>query len=154
MNFTRQEFNTFTLEVVGESPPEKYGISKGKSLEEYLEEADRVHSIALLKALLDEWRPVRSTDAFEIERQPFEERQDKILSIEQNLGPEYEHGRSLVRTEFTGEYLEQQQELLYSGIRENPTLAIGVAKELVDSCAQTILLKRDVFYEKNLDSSS
>ena len=53
LNFTTAEFDSFTARVVGIPLCRNYGLSKGKSLGRYLDEASDVEAAKLCKALLD-----------------------------------------------------------------------------------------------------
>ena len=44
-----------------------------------------------------------------------------------------------LKDEFSSEYMSQQMELMLSLRSSNPTQAIGLAKELIESCCKTIL---------------
>lgn len=53
LNFTTADFDSFTARVVGVPLCQKYGLSKGKSLGRFLDEASDSDSVKLCKALLD-----------------------------------------------------------------------------------------------------
>ena len=142
LNFSNHEFALFTEGVVGVSIQEHYGLSKGKSLERYLQEADREDSIKLLNALMGEW------EVREREKAPawMQSIADKCWQILKELGPvnptfrtqhEYLESRG-----FTSEYLSEQREVLMRNVQDDPTTAIGLAKELVESCCHSILEAR------------
>lgn len=52
---------------------------------------------------------------------------------------------------FTSEYLSQQLQILTSNITTNPTLVIGTAKELIESCCNTILEQHGEELNRNDD---
>ena len=56
-----------------------------------------------------------------------------------------------IKEKFNSEYITNQIELMLSMQKENPTEAIGKAKELVESCCKTILDKLGETYKKNDD---
>lgn len=140
LQFTNETFAAFTKEIVGFSIQDKYQLSKGKSLEKYLEEAPRSGSIRLLEALIDEWESLDSpfgVDMEEIElgklcRNKLRELKDKLRGAGIN-------DEAITASGFTSDYIEKQRSALYENIGENPTLAIGQAKEFVESCCITIL---------------
>lgn len=135
-------FNEFTEEIVGLRLGDKYQLSKGKSLECYLAEAPRADAIKLLEALMKEWLLTSpntiSDEEFELSTRCFEQ----LNNLKANLIPVELRGDSLVEAGFSSEYLDNQRELLTDGVRNNPTLAIGISKEMVESCARTILVER------------
>ena len=56
-----------------------------------------------------------------------------------------------LQEKFTSEYLSKQIELMLKMQTENPTDAIGKAKELIESCCKTILDDLNVVWDKNWD---
>lgn len=79
-------------------------------------------------------------------------------------GFDYRHGRIVpmagvhtvaqvkaVAVEFDAEHLAQQVKRMEENIEVDPTLAIGSAKELVETCCKTILEQRGLQADKNLD---
>ncbi len=147
LDFSDHEFALFTKRIVGVSIQERYGLSKGKSLKQYLYEADREDSIKLLNALMDEWE-VREREEAPALMQSIADKCWRILKELKELGPvnatfrtRYEY---LDSRGFTSEYLSKQREVLMRNIQDDPTMAIGLAKELVESCCHSILEARAV----------
>lgn len=58
-----------------------------------------------------------------------------------------------LQEKFSSEYLSKQIELMLRMQNENPTDAIGKAKELIESCCKTILDNKGVTWDKNWDMS-
>lgn len=56
-----------------------------------------------------------------------------------------------LKEKFSSEYLSKQIELMLKMQNENPTDAIGKAKELIESCCKTILDNKGVKWDKNWD---
>ena len=56
-----------------------------------------------------------------------------------------------LQEKFTSEYLSKQIELMLRMQTENPTDAIGKAKELIESCCKTILENEKIAWDKNWD---
>ncbi len=54
-----------------------------------------------------------------------------------------------MKQSFTSDYMQKQIEQMYKAIDNNPTDAIGKAKELVESCCKTILEEKNVNIEAN-----
>ena len=53
LNFSNQSFNDFTLKTIGLKLVEYYGLSKGKSLQYFVDEAQESYVIKLFIALFD-----------------------------------------------------------------------------------------------------
>lgn len=56
-----------------------------------------------------------------------------------------------IKAKFSSEYLSQQIDLMVSMQANNPTDAIGKAKELIESCCKTILDEMGIDWDKNDD---
>lgn len=56
-----------------------------------------------------------------------------------------------LKKQFSSAYLSSQIDLMLKMQSENPTEAIGKAKELVESCCKTILDENEIKWEKNWD---
>ena len=73
---------------------------------------------------------------------------DKCWQILKELGPVNATFRTqheyLESCGFTSEYLSKQREVLMRNVQDDPTTAIGLAKELVESCCHSILEARAI----------
>lgn len=58
-----------------------------------------------------------------------------------------------LQEKFSSQYLSKQIELMLKMQSENPTDAIGKAKELIERCCKTILDNKGVAWDKNWDMS-
>lgn len=147
LNFNSEQFSQFTKEITGVDLQERYGMSKGKSLEAFLADAPRNLSIPLLQGLMKEWDRTRRADAddkgIELADLCWQQLNKLIASL--NDGDIGEH---LKKRGFTSEYLEEQRRLLWGKLSEHPTASIGIAKELIESCCVTILDQRSAPYTK------
>lgn len=150
LDFSSSSFDAFTHEIVGIGLQEEYGLSKGKSLEAYLEKGPRSGALRLLEALLDEWSHTRSSHATTEEEELAGRCREQLASLRAGTLFESEH-EHLELQGFTSEYLDAQRELLRQSVQDNPTTAIGIAKELVESCCATILQSRGVPFAKEDD---
>jgi hypothetical protein len=56
-----------------------------------------------------------------------------------------------LKKKFSSEYLSAQIDLMLKMQSENPTEAIGKAKELIESCCKTILDENEIEWDKNWD---
>lgn len=68
------------------------------------------------------------------------------------------NGRSISRARTVADaldagWMQKEIERLENGVDRDPALAIGTAKDLVESCCKTILSKRGIEVPKNLDMS-
>lgn len=65
-----------------------------------------------------------------------------------NFLDEYTHK---IKEKFDSEYINQQVNFMMSMINENPNFAIGKSKELLESCAKTILDEWTVQYDSKIE---
>ena len=72
---------------------------------------------------------------------------DRILNITTPLAV----NAAELKEKFSSEYLSKKIELMLKMQNENPTDAIGKAKELIESCCKTILDNKGVKWDKNWD---
>jgi len=56
-----------------------------------------------------------------------------------------------LKNKFSSEYIDSQVNLMLENIESNPNVAIGKSKELLESCAKTILDELNVSYDKKLE---
>lgn len=56
-----------------------------------------------------------------------------------------------VRDKFSSQYIDAQVDIMMKCIESNPNVAIGKAKELIESCAKTILIEVNNRYDKDAD---
>ena len=83
----------------------------------------------------------------EYEVNMFSRLEDNILNVTTPLAPNAVE----LQEKFSSEYLSKQIELMLKMQSENPTDAIGKAKELIESCCKTILNSRKIAWDKNWD---
>lgn len=57
----------------------------------------------------------------------------------------------VIKEKFNSEYIDSQVSLMLENINSNPNIAIGKAKELLESCAKTILEELEVEYDEKLE---
>lgn len=154
LNFSTSDFDFFTMESIGVSLCEKYQLSKGKSLLAYISEAPEMNTIKLLRDLLNYYEIHYE---HEIEEKGEYSRAYKkcraiMDSILQKTVPMSVNAATL-KDRFSSEYLSSQIDLMLSMQSDNPTEAIGKAKELIESCCKTILDEKHTIWEKNWDVS-
>ena len=146
LDFSTADFNTFTFQSIGVPLCQKYGLSKGRSLVAYINETDYGNKIRLLSDLVRHYElsPMKESD----------EEHDKAHAIAYTkcraiLNRVLEHADVIdvaenLKTEFSSEYISAQIDLMLKMKDENPTEAIGKAKELIESCCKTILGKEGI----------
>lgn len=166
LNFSTDDFNVFTMESVGVALCQKYGLSKGKSLTAFIGEANEADTIKLLSDLLSyyelhytkEYTPSEKNEEYGYSWYNEEYARlyakcktylSRINPLENPLAPNAE----ALKDKFSSEYLSKQIELMLKMQSENPTSAIGQAKELIESCCKTILDGIGVAWDKNWDMS-
>lgn len=166
LNFSKNTFDIFTMESVGVALCDKYNMSKGKSLAAYVNEAADEDVVTLFNDLLsyyekhykNEFTPETDEEAFGYCQYSTEyaglykkcrEYMDRILNISTPLAT----NAAELQEKFSSEYLSKQIELMLRMQNENPTDAIGQAKELIESCCKTILDGIGVAWDKNWDIS-
>ncbi len=164
LDFTTNDFDVFTMESIGVALCSKYNMSKGKSLAAYVNEAPDESVEKLLKDLLayyeenfeQEFTEEANEDLFGYSRYNAEYARlykkcrsyvDRILNVTTPLAPNAVE----LQEKFSSEYLSKQIELMLKMQSENPTDAIGKAKELIESCCKTILDNKGVAWDKNWD---
>jgi len=152
LNFSTNDFDVFTLKSVGIPLCEKYKQSKGKSLMAYISEASEDDTIKLLKDLLDYYEvhyvyEIENGDEYS---KLYVQSKHIIDHILFNKNPLASFGKEL-KEKFSSTYLSTQIDLMLRMQNENPTEAIGKAKELVESCCKTILDENGIEWDKNWD---
>ena len=152
LDFSTASFDSFTKDSVGIALCEKYQRSKGQSLYAFLNEADETSVIRLL------------TDLFEHYEFRYEEEiagTDQYARLYKKCKPVYERIKALknipaigidnIKEKFSSEYITIQIDLMVKMQSENPTEAIGKAKELIESCCRTILEQESIEVNKTWD---
>lgn len=157
LNFSRANFDTFTMDSTGVALCAKYKLSMGKSLNAYIQEASGDEAYKLLSDLLNYYE----TDYFSFEAETHEKdffdtsdgayralyfNCKDIIEKYNKSEPNEEIAKS-VDEAFSSEYISQQIKLMLSTQETYPAEAIGKAKELLESCCRTILKERNVQIE-------
>ncbi|WP_296137167.1 abortive infection family protein [uncultured Corynebacterium sp.] len=148
LDFSTADFDRFTFSIVGIELTQQFNCSKGKSLQAYVESADRSDSIRLLRALMKEWERARRANASQTSLNLAElcyKNLDEISAQNNAKGID----ERLTVTGFTSDYLTEQRALLWEKAKTHPTATIGIAKELIESCCKTILEEHQVHYSKD-----
>lgn len=152
------------MESVGVPLCEKYRLSKGKSLNAFIHEADGYYVDKLLFDLLRYYEV--SYGNFERETVP-----DEFGNVQLDCGVDYSvtykkckaiaekenpqqyavQAANIIKAAFSSDYITDQMNLMLSMQEENPTEAIGKAKELIESCCKAILEANGQQWDKNWD---
>lgn len=158
LNFSTNEFDTFTMESVGIPLCEKYQLSKGKSLISFVQDEHHGENekIKLLVDLFDYYEEyykneydIFSQDDYSVYGFQYDKKYDdlhekckKIVNRIKNIEDiNYKKAEEL-KGMFTSDFLSKQIDLMLKLQEESPSDAIGKAKELIESCCKTILRKR------------
>lgn len=155
LDFSTPDFDAFTMNSIGVALCQKYGLSKGKSLISYTDEAGENEIIKLCTDLLQYYETLYPNYANEIENNKeianlygrCKSTIARINSVNTLIAPSIHN----LKEKFSSEYISAQIELMIKMQSENPTEAIGKAKELIESCCKTILEDKDVTVDKNWD---
>lgn len=146
LEFSTYDFDNFTEESMGIPLCEKYGLSKGKSLNKFIKEGDNSKVVRLLDDLLKYYR-VRFASEIESNEKSYSgatyqslyNECRKIIDREINLNLTFSNASRELKAKFSTEYMSQQIDLMVIMCNENPTEAIGKSKELIESCCKTII---------------
>lgn len=146
LDFSSSDFDDFTKEVVGFRLTEYYGLSKGKSLVAFTEEGKESDIVKLFVALFDYYV---SNSTYDKEKNgiAYQKITDIIKRIRSGIVTINEFAKEL-ECQFSSEYMSAQISIMMKMTKENPTEAIGKAKELIESCCKTILEERNMLLSK------
>jgi hypothetical protein len=152
LDFSTDRFDDFTKNVVGVALCARYGLSKGKSLEQFVKDGTEQDVIKLFNALVDhnESLPehVRKVKGIDVNNNTYLKCKDILRKVSTESSILIEHAEEL-KKKFSSDYLNQEIDLMYKMQKDNPTEAIGKAKELIESCCETILEKRGITPDKD-----
>lgn len=171
LDFSTNDFDTFTMESVGVAVCSKYKMSKGKSLLAYIESAKDSETDKLLHDLFDYYEAHYESEynkGFHSDDEPsfsypyhppynedYRRLYAKCKEIAGRVFPKRPVSLASIadnlKEQFSSEYLNAQINTMLSMTESNPTEAIGKAKELIESCCKTILDSREIVWDKNWD---
>lgn len=157
LDFSTTDFDAFTMGSIGVALCDKYKLSKGKSLNAYIQEASDDDAYKLLSDLLDYYETNYPSFEAETHEKGFFDTSEGtyrslylkckgIIEKYNKVEPNEEIAKS-VDEAFSSEYISQQIKLMLSTQETYPAEAIGKAKELLESCCRTILKERNVQIE-------
>ena len=161
LDFTTADFDAFTMESVGVAVCSKYGLSKGKSLVKFISESSEEKGNKLLLDLLRYYENLY---------RDFKKERDTRITPLNTWGTGVDYGEyyrkckvianrlesnffstfatQSVKEAFSSEYINKQMSIMLENQSTNPTEAIGKAKELIESCCETILEQNGITPEK------
>lgn len=167
LDFSINDFDIFTMESVGVALCEKYRMSKGKSLTAFINSASDEDCVKLLHDLLEHYEAnyeneykkgvdEENTWGFKKYNSEYAKIYTKCreyMDCATNRSMPLAATAADLQEKFSSEYLTKQIDLMLKMQIENPTDAIGKAKELIESCCKTILDELQVTWDKSWDIS-
>ena len=143
LDFSNREFDDFTYNSVGIRIQEKYNCSKGRALEQFLDEAEEEKIIRLVLDLINYYKYILVNKVYKSEDK------DKQMDYLENVFLEYKkiieetssyqlNHKKYLLDKFNSRYLEKQIEFIEKSIENSPADAIGKSKELLESCFKYI----------------
>lgn len=155
LDFSTNEFDTFTLGSVGIPLCEHYRLSKGKSLVAFINEASLADSQRLLFDLFEHYETRYQCEFESWDDYPHPQHADrnygpryrqckKFVEREQSIASPYKQSADFIKKEFSSESMNEQIDLLMRMRTEHPTDAIGKSKEVLESCCKTILTNQGI----------
>lgn len=152
LDFTTTGFDAFTMESVGVALCATYNNSKGKSLIKYISSATQENVVKLFSDLMTHYEssPMKKDDKRYPDRA---NAYSKCRAILDKANNEFVVTKSseILKKEFNSDYMNEQINLMIGMQESNPTESIGKAKELIESCCKTILIKSDIEIDKDWD---
>ena len=150
LDFSSADFDVFTMRSVGRPLCEHYGLSKGKSLNSFVNEASEADSQKLLLDLFeyyeahypteyDHAQDFSSSARFDSEKQVIYLKCKDISTREKSLQAPLDNSVTYLKLVFNSEYVSNQIGLLMEMCTKSPADAIGKSKDLIESCCKTIL---------------
>jgi len=165
LDFSTPEFDTFTMESVNIGLCTKYGMSKGRSLTQFVQEAPSDQTDKLLFDLF--WYYENQYHAFQEETKLYKFEKPNQFSNEPDWKSLYKKCKNLIqkingnqfvessisaiKEAFNSDYIDKQTEIMLSMQKENSTETIGKAKELIESCCKAILEANGIIWDKKWD---
>lgn len=155
LDFTRGALDDYVGATIGVMPCETYQLPMMKSLRACVKDLDDARRVRLFSALLAYYEqryksefaasPAGYRDtSYRAERAEQVDLCRKALAREESGLNPFAQSSERLKEQFSSEYMSQQIDALNTLRNENPTDAIGKAKDLVESCCKTILKESGV----------
>ncbi|AWW25981.1 abortive infection family protein [Acetobacterium sp. KB-1] len=158
LNFSTDSFDVFTQKSVGRALCNYYGLSKGKSLTTYVNEAGESDVIKLFKDLLKYYENNYQSEINDEDfycsgsKKEYQTHYKECLTImhriEDNI-TSFKDAGNVLKEKFSSDYISMQIDCMLKMQYENPTEAIGKSKEFIESCCKTILEGGEKTIEKD-----
>ena len=154
--YRKEEFDDFTEGVIGVRLCDRYGptASKGSALHQFVNDCmDEDELLKLFTALIKRYE---DSSQCQTDDAHYLGLYKKCKSVLDKATKTDKLALATVRDlqhEFSSEYLNSAMTLMVKMQEENPTEAIGKAKELVESCCKTILEANDVTVDRKWELS-
>jgi hypothetical protein len=140
LNFSNRTFGDFFIDNADiDIHSTKYrsrGTSKANKLRAFWHLEDDALVGGVLLALIEHWQGTGDSEESELAEQ-CKSIANRLLAGGPNLSPLKE-----MAAQFDGKHLAQQVRRIEHAIETDPDLAIGTAKELIETCCKTILAER------------
>ena len=161
LNFSTADFDVFTMKSIGVPLCARYGLSKGKSLTAYINDANDADAQKLLFDLFEYYETYYGPEYDPDQKEDFQSyihqkgmranylKCRAIADREQSSDAPIAAAAAYLKTSFDSDYMNEQIDLLIRMRTENPTDAIGKSKDLIESCCKTILESQGIAYDKS-----
>ena len=155
LDFSNSTFSNFTFQSIGIDIQGKYQLSKGKSLESFVDEGpdDLVLKLSLDLLQYYENLPELSLEKSDERNIQAHKLKKRLLSYQDTATGYFSEPAQNLSSYFDSSYIDKQISIMLSMIKESPTDSIGKAKELLESCFKHILDRENIEYS-NSDSIS
>lgn len=166
LNFSNSQFDDFTLNSVGVAIQTKYGLSKGQSLNAFINEAANEKIIKLVSDLIAYIEYQNIDEILSEDKRKLYPKMKALMSRYSNSPTFSDAMITDVKESFNDAYIANQLKIMMSLVEESPSDVIGKSKELLESCFKHILdefeqeysssstvaqLRKQVFLKLNLD---
>lgn len=146
LDFSTYEFDEFTLHSIGIALCQTYKLSKGKSLNKFINGGHNDKVLKLLDDLLEYYR-VRYSLEIESNDKAYSgstykslyNKCKEIIEREKTHSNKFSKESEELKKKFSSKYMDRQIDLMVTMCHDNPTEAIGKSKELLESCCKTII---------------
>lgn len=147
-DFSTAGFDSFTANSIGVPLCRKYNLSKGRSLECFISDTEITvtKKIKLLKDLF-EYYEIHLMDSDKENNPERYIRYNKNKGLLDSLISENKLVKSDINID--SDYIQKQIIFINENVDKNPTQAVGVSKELIESICKTILKKNNIEFTKN-----
>ena len=150
--YRKEDFDDFTNDAIGIKLCAYYPqSSKGSALYQYLDDCmDETALQKLLSALLDRYEQ-KCLNGDDEQTSSLFHKCRSILNRAHGINKITHDAVRKLQKAFSSEYLASEMTLMLKMQEENPTEAIGKAKELIESCCKTILEAKRIPVAKRKD---